>query len=302
MLLEERRYAPSARVRRAGERAAGDLRRATSTSSGTDEARKRVSWFEPFDELLRVGSPLREVVRRREAERHLQLRRPARRGRQRRRVAYYWEGEPGDRRDDHLRRPAARGRRLRERAEGARRREGHGGRRSTWAWFPELPVAMLACARIGAPHTVVFGGFSADALADRIERHGLRGADHQDEAWRRGSTVPLKEIADEAMPTRRRSKHSVVLRRTGSEMPMAEGRDHWWHELVDRRRRELPAASRWTPRTCSTCSTPRGRPRSRRGSSTRLRGYLVGASTTHHYVFDLKPRPTSTGARPTSAG
>ena len=132
---------------------------------------------------------------------------------------------------------------------------------------PEAPVAMLACARLGAPHTVVFGGFSADSLSGRLNDMGCEVLITQDEAWRRGATVPLKRTADEAVAVSPSVENVLVLRRTGNEVPMTAGRDHWWHELADRRRR--PARpSRWIPRICSTSSTPRARPPSRRGSRT----------------------------------
>ena len=98
---------------------------------------------------------------------------------------------------------------------------------------PELPVAMLACTRLGAPHTVVFGGFSADSLSGRMVDMECEVLITQDEAWRRGSTVPLKRTADEAMSDAPKVRASVVLRRTGNDVPMQDGRDHWWHELED---------------------------------------------------------------------
>ena len=98
---------------------------------------------------------------------------------------------------------------------------------------PELAVAMLACTRLGAPHTVVFGGFSADSLSGRMNDMKCEVVITQDEAWRRGSTVPLKKTVDEAMAAAPGAKHSVVLRRTGNDVPMQDGRDHWLHELED---------------------------------------------------------------------
>ena len=210
----------------------------------------------------------------------------------------------GRRRDDHLRRPAAEVDAARERAEGARRSQGHAGRRSTWAWSPRLPIAMLACARLGAPHTVVFGGFSADSLSGRAAATwSARSSITQDEAWRRGDDRSAEANADEALARlARRREGRVVLRRTGGEVPMTEGRDVWWHE-----RRDEPT-SRQCPRepmdsedllyllyTSGTTAKPKGIVHT-------TAGYLVGVASTHHYVFDLKPEQTSTGARPTSAG
>ncbi len=154
---------------------------------------------------------------------------------------------------------------------------------------PELPIAMLACTRLGAPHTVVFGGFSADSLSDRMNDMGCEVLITQDEAWRRGSTVPLKRIADEAMADAPRVRRCLVVRRTGNEVPMTEGRDHWWHE---RPRPDDPASCPPEPMdaedllfllyTSGTTAKPKG-------IAHTTAGYLVGVATTHHYVFDLKP-------------
>ena len=114
----------------------------------------------------------------------------------------------------------------------------------------------------------------------------------QDEAWRRGSTVPLKRTADEAMSDAPKVRASVVLRRTGNDVPMQDGRDHWWHELEDGvagRRGVVPVRADGRARICSSSCTRAARPRSRRGSCTRPAGYLCGVATTHHYIFDLKP-------------
>ena len=97
--------------------------------------------------------------------------------------------------------------------------------------IPELPVAMLACTRLGAPHTVVFGGFSADSLSDRANDMGCEVLITQDEAWRRGTTVPLKRTADAAMADAPGIRKALVVRRTGNDVPMQEGRDHWLHDF-----------------------------------------------------------------------
>ena len=98
---------------------------------------------------------------------------------------------------------------------------------------PGLPVAMLACARLGAPHTVVFGGFSADSLAGRINDMKCEVLITQDEGWRRGQTVPLKANVDEALESCPTVKTVVVGQRTMGEVPMVEGRDITWRELTD---------------------------------------------------------------------
>src|SRR5207249_7019104 len=98
---------------------------------------------------------------------------------------------------------------------------------------PELPVAMLACTRLGAPHTVVFGGFSAESLAGRMNDMGCELLITQDEGWRAGKPVPLKGNADEALASSPSVEQTVVLRRTGGDVSMQEGRDRWWDEVID---------------------------------------------------------------------
>ena len=154
---------------------------------------------------------------------------------------------------------------------------------------PELPAAMLACARLGAPHTVVFGGFSADSLSARMNDMRCTVLITQDEAWRRGAPVALKRIADDAMAAAPGVKHSLVLRRTGNDTPMQEGRDVWFDELDVS---DDPASCPCRPMdsedllflmyTSGTTAKPKGIVHT-------TAGYLVGASTTHNFVFDLKP-------------
>src|SRR5205823_4530462 len=146
------------------------------------------------------------------------------------RVAFHWEGEPGDTETityaDLQRRVVLFANALKE----------LGVEKGTpvaiyMGMIPDLPVAMLACTRLGAPHTVVFGGFSADSLSSRMNDMGCEVLVTQDEAWRRGSTVPLKRTADEAMADAPGVRTSLVVRRTGNDVPMQEGRDHWLHEV-----------------------------------------------------------------------
>ena len=146
---------------------------------------------------------------------------------------------------------------------------------------------MLACARIGAPHTVVFGGFSADALSDRLQDMECEVLITQDEAWRRGTTVPLKRTADEAVAASPTVKNVVVLRRTGNDVPMQEGRDHWWHDVA-------------TDETAYPCEPmdsedllyllyTSGTTAKPKGIVHTTAGYLTGVASTHHYIFDVKP-------------
>src|SRR5207342_3417580 len=97
---------------------------------------------------------------------------------------------------------------------------------------PELAIALLACARIGAVHSVIFGGFAANAIADRVNDSGCVAILTQDTSYRRGNEIQLKRTVDEAMPACPTVKHVIVYRRTGSPVNMVEGRDRWWHDLV----------------------------------------------------------------------
>ena len=148
-------------------------------------------------------------------------------------VAYYWEGEPGDRKvityDDLYVEVNRAANALQE--LGVRR----GDRVAIYMpMIPELPVAMLACARIGAPHTVVFGGFSAEALADRINDSQAKLVITADGGYRRGKANGLKVNVDEAVQQTPSIEHALVVRRTGQDVTMADGRDLWWHDVVPR--------------------------------------------------------------------
>src|SRR5690349_9454831 len=147
------------------------------------------------------------------------------------RIAYSFEGEPGDRRTITYAELLA------EVCRCANALKELGVKRGDRVviYMPmilELPVALLACARIGAPHSVVFGGFSSDALRDRIIDAQAKVVITADGGWRRGAPVPLKANADKAVQETPTIEHVVVVRRTETEVTMTEGRDHWWHDMM----------------------------------------------------------------------
>jgi acetyl-CoA synthetase len=202
-------------------------------------------------------------------------------------VAYHWVGEPGDTRTityAELRDEVARfANALKSLGVGK------GDRVNIYmGMVPELPVAMLACARLGAPHSVVFGGFSADALRDRINDAEAKVLITQDEGWRAGKEVPLKRNADEAVADAPTIEKVVVLRRTGNEVPWRDGRDVWWHELVEGEPADCPAEPMdaedllYLLYTSGTTAKPKG-------IMHTTGGYLAGVAATHRLVFDLHP-------------
>jgi acetyl-CoA synthetase len=152
---------------------------------------------------------------------------------------------------------------------------------------PELAIAMLACARIGAAHSIVFGGFSADALRDRINDAGCRAVVTADGGYRRGGVVALKAAVDEALKQTPTVSTCIVVKRTGSEVHMQPGRDHWWHELMLTVDADCPAEELDSehPLFILYTSGTTGKPK---GILHTTGGYLTQAALTHHWVFDIK--------------
>ncbi len=206
----------------------------------------------------------------------------------RNKAALVWEGEPGDRRTytywelyTEVNKFAGVLKRL-----GVRK----GDRVAIYLpMIPEVAIAMLACARIGTVHSVVFGGFSAEALRDRINDAQAKLLVTADGGYRRGSLLPLKQYADEAVRQCPSIKNVVVVKRGGAEFPVhiQEGRDHWWHRLMQ----DAPLYCRPEPMdsedilfTLYTSGTT-GKPK---GVVHTTAGYLTGVLATTKWVFDLK--------------
>ena len=152
---------------------------------------------------------------------------------------------------------------------------------------PEIAIAMLACVRIGAIHSVIFAGFSAEAIADRNNDASAKVQLTSDGLWRRGKCIPLKKTVDEALEKSPSVEHCIVLKRCENECELREGRDHWWHELVEKASDDCPA----TPLDSETTSFilytsgSTGKPKGIRHTTA---GYNVWAKKTFEWVFDYR--------------
>jgi acetyl-CoA synthetase len=255
-----------------------------------DIARERVSWVKPFDATLEWDLPFAKWFTGGQlnisyncVDRHVE------RGLGNK-VAYHWIGEPGDTRtltyaDLH---------REVQKAANALKELGveTGDRVAIYMpMIPELPIAMLACARLGAPHTVIFGGFSAEALTGRINDAEAKLVITADGGWRRGKPGELKPAVDEALAAAPSVEHVLVVRRLGdhaTKCVMKDGRDVWWDDIVDRQAADCPSVPvdsehmLYLLYTSGTTATPKG-------IIHTTAGYLVGTSYTHEMIFDVKP-------------
>ena len=152
---------------------------------------------------------------------------------------------------------------------------------------PELAIAMLACARIGALHSIIFGGFSATAISDRVHDSDCCCVITADGGWRRGAIVPLKDTVDEALATCPMVKNVLVVKRTANDIKMMAGRDHWWHDVVGGASEDCPAAEldAEDPLYILYTSGSTGKPK---GILHTIGGYMVNTYLTSKYVFDLQ--------------
>src|SRR5829696_7281739 len=202
------------------------------------------------------------------------------------RVAYHWVGEPdGERADltyaEMLREVSRLGNALRNLGVSKGDRVG-----IYMGMVPELPIAMLACARIGAPHVVVFGGFSSESLAERLRDSGAKLLITQDEGWRKGGKVPLKENADAAADAATSVERLVVFRRTGDEVSWNNERDLWWHDVVEGEGDECEPERMGAEDTLFLLHTS-GTTAKPKGVQHTSAGYLLHVAVTHKWIFDI---------------
>ncbi|MBV8723088.1 MAG: acetate--CoA ligase, partial [Candidatus Eremiobacteraeota bacterium] len=248
---------------------------------------RRLEWIKPFESVLEWNEPFARWFSDGELNASVNcLDRHVRNGLGDR-IAFYFEGEPGDRRTITYRE-------LLEdvcRFANALRKlgVGKGDRVAIYMpMIPELPVALLACARIGAAHSVIFGGFSPESIVDRVNDAACVALVTADYGWRRGNKIPLKRNCDVAMERTPSIKHCIVARRVGDDVYMHEGRDYWWSEIV------ANEAAQCEPEpmnaedllfllyTSGTTAKPKG-------IKHTTGGYLTHVSMTHQLVFDVKP-------------
>jgi len=202
-------------------------------------------------------------------------------------VAYHWEGEPGDTRTITYANLHVDVQRFANVLKGLG--VAKGDRICIYMpMIPELPVAMLACARLGAPHSVVFGGFSPDSLIDRINDAECKVVITADGGYRRGAPSMLKPNVDVAVASTPSVDHVVVVKRVDEPVEMVDGRDHWWHDLVATAADECPCEPMdsedllFLLYTSGTTAKPKG-------IMHTTGGYLTQVAFTHKYVFDLHP-------------
>src|SRR5579871_5820563 len=291
LLQEDRRYPPSEEFKAQANwnDPAIYARAEADPEAFWAEQAQAIDWFKPWDRVLEWDAPNAKWFVGAEVnasyncvDRHLKSWR-------RNKAAIVFEGEPGDSRVltyrdlyREVNRCAAALKRL-----GVKK----GDRVAIYlGMVPELAIAMLACARIGAPHTVIFAGFSADSIADRVNDCGATFGITADGGWRRGNKIPLKDTMDKAMDACPTIKTVLVVNRTddAAKVPMKEGRDVWWHRALEESGAaivEPESLDSEHPLYILYTAGTTGKPK---GMLHTTGGYLVGTACSHKYVFDLK--------------
>ena len=288
-LLEERRtFAPPEEFVRQANASDPDIyaRAAKDPDAWWASQAERLAWFEPWETVLDWDPPHHKwfVGGKLNASYNCLDRHLAENGE---RVAYHWVGEPGEKRAVTYKELHEEVCRLANVLTDLGIRKGD--RVAIYLpMIPELPAAMLACARIGAPHSVVFGGFSAEALRDRINDAQCKVLITADGSFRRGQIVPLKRSADEAVERCESIEKVLVVRRTLEDVPMKEGRDLVYQDIVAKASRDFEPAVLdaedvlYILYTSGTTGKPKGIVHT-------TGGYMTGVSSTHHLIFDIKP-------------
>ncbi|MCC6130916.1 MAG: acetate--CoA ligase [Acidobacteria bacterium] len=288
LLLEHRTFDPSQEFRRqASARDPGVYAQAANDpETFWASFARELDWIRPYDRVLDWKPPDarwflggRLNVSANCLDRHLH-------GARRHKAALIWEGEPGDSRVytyQQLHYQVCK-------FANAMKKLGVGRGDRVCIYLPMIPeaaIAMLACARIGAVHSVVFGGFSADALRDRIQDAGAKLLVTADGGWRRGQIVQLKRMADEALADCPTIQNVILVKRGDFPCHVKEGRDHWWHRVMDDVHADCPyeAMDSEAPLYILYTSGTTGKPK---GILHTTAGYLTGVYATTKWVFDLK--------------